>query len=114
MMMMVLMVMVKVLLMLMVMVKIITIMATKMIRRSMKLKFRLMNFKTLDPHSKALFYHKNLSVTPLQVYRLYVIGNKISNNGNSCCHIKFRLMRKNRYIKEISLTFVVVKYTCEM
>ena len=67
----------------------------------------------LDPCSKALFYilcYKKLSVTRFQVNRLYIRNWKQNMYVNSC----IRLMSKKRYIIEISVTFVVVKLSCEM
>ena len=67
----------------------------------------------LDPRSKALFYilcYKKLSVTRFQVNRLYICNWKQNMYVNSC----IRLMSKKRYIIEISVTFVVVKLSCEM
>lgn len=71
--------------------------------------FRLMNLKTLDTHAKDFLYilnFKKLSETLLQVYRLNMTKYATCEFLLSC----ILSIGKKRYIKEISLTFAVMKY----
>ena len=72
------------------------VMEKMMIRRRQKIKnmlikFSLMNSKNAGPtYSNALFYilyYKKLSVTPFQVYRLYICNWKQNVYVNSCIRL---------------------------